>query len=381
MKIGIDIFQLVPGQGRGGGHYTYFNNLFCALIKEDRKNDYVLFANKDIVNEMRLREYPVDLVVQPMPPYRHLWIFRIIWMHTLLPIYVLRTDIDILFFPFDYGSLFSPVPSVVTIHDLIDLYYLKNYPSEGKKFRMMYSLVMKWFSVRTKDCIIAVSEATRKDILGNLCSDRKNIRVIHEGVNKQWFHANKLKTKEHPTYIFSVLSTSVHKNFMCILDAYRYLREKLGINIKFLMAGMGGQSHWRILDKINRHPYRSDIELLGYIEEDQLLKFMANAQVFVFVSKKEGFGLPILEAMAAGVPVITSSVSSMPEVASDAALLVDPEKVEQIAKAIYWVITDSNLRQKLIEKGYRRARKFRWEYTAKATVKAFEDCMRLSRRT
>lgn len=359
MRIGIDAFQLVPMQGRGGGFYTFFKNLLAALYDQRGDDTLVIFTNADLVSDLRLDTLAgAELVVPPLPPYRNRWIFRLIWTHILLPVYALRKRIDVLYFPFDYGSIYSPVPSVVTIHDLIDLYYLRNVPGEGKRARMMYGYLMKRISLKTKEAVVAVSEETKKEIEENLRPGPKAgaIRVIREGVSKEWFQAGKYRTGNSSPYIFSVLSTSEHKNFDGLLEAYERLRERETTDVGLVIAGMAGQSHEGTMKKISLHPFSSDIKLLGYVGEDDLMRWMANAKVFVFASKKEGFGLPILEAMAAGVPVVTSSVSSMPEVAGDAALFVDPYDSASIACAIERILADAGLSAELTRKGLERAR-------------------------
>ena len=374
MRIGIDAFQLVPGQGRGGGFYTYFKNLMTALLEEKGANSFVIFINPELAEDLNFSHLNCEVIIINLPSRRNLWIFRLMWMHIILPVYAKIKRLDVMFFPFDYGAAYCPIPSVVTIHDLIDLYYLKHIPGEGKRFRMMYSVMMKWISVQTEKFIMAVTEETKKDILQCLVPPPRPemIRVIHEGVGAEWFSTPRLRCNQSTPYIFSILSTSRHKNFEGLLKAYYHLRENK-MNVRLVLAGMAGQSHTHIIESLNSHPYSSDIEILGFISNDELIRVMANAKVFVFVSMKEGFGLPILEAMAAGVPVVTSCISSMPEVAGNAALLVNPFDSTLIAKAIESVLRDQNLSRELQVKGRERASKFKWAHTAQNLLAFIEE--------
>jgi len=366
----------VPEQGRGGGFHTFFKNVVASLYREKGEDTLVIFANSVLAADLRLDTLRgAEVVVPPLPPYRDQWIFRILWTHVLLPVYALRKHLDVLYFPFDYGSLYSPVPSVVTIHDLIDLYYLKEMPNEGKRFRMMYSYAMKWMSLKTKEAIVAVSEETKREIEEHLHSGRKGgaIKVIREGVGEAWFEAARYRTADGAPYIFSILSTSKHKNFDGLLEAYRLIRDRRAAAVGLVIAGMGGQSDESTMEEVARHPYRKDIRLLGFVGEAELIPLMANARVFAFVSKKEGFGLPVLEAMAAGVPVVTSSVSSMPEVAADAALLVDPYDPIAIGGAIESILYDKELSARLVAKGLKRARQFTWDETGRELLAIFRE--------
>ncbi|PHM07757.1 hypothetical protein CK516_25020 [Nostoc sp. 'Peltigera malacea cyanobiont' DB3992] len=161
------------------------------------------------------------------------------------------------------------------------------------------------------------------------------------------------------------------KNINTIITAFNFLKEKYKIEHQLILIGKKGWNYQPVFAAIENSPWRNQIHHLNYLSNELVALFYSKADVFVYPSHYEGFGLPVLEAMTLGAPVISSNTSSIPEVTGDAAILVDPNNPVQLAEAILKVISDSQLRQELINKGKARAKLFSWERTAKETLNAY----------
>jgi glycosyltransferase involved in cell wall biosynthesis len=165
------------------------------------------------------------------------------------------------------------------------------------------------------------------------------------------------------------------KNIIALISAFNQLKQKHKIDQHLILIGQKGWKYEKIFAEIERSPWKDHIHHLNYLSDEEVALFYSKADVFVYPSHYEGFGLPVLEAMTLGAPVVTSHTSSLPEVAGDAALLIDPNDASHLAEAMLRVISDSQLRQELIEKGKNRSKLFSWEKTAQATLQVYRDLM------
>jgi glycosyltransferase involved in cell wall biosynthesis len=252
----------------------------------------------------------------------------------------------------------------VTVHGLEYEYYPEMYPGAHRRY-------IRW---ATRDAlkrgrrIIAVSENTKKDLVKLYNADPNKIEVVYHGVeiaNRRTQIINKPQ-KQNP-YILFIGRLERKKNIEGILEAYKMLKQKYRISHSLVLAGAPGYGYDVLKSKI-KNPKLKIIET-GYVNENKKWQLLYGADAFVLPSFYEGFGMPILEAQAAGCPVITSNVSSMPEVAGEGAVLVEPKNIEEICEAMYKVINDKELRNDLIDKGYENIKKFSWQKCAEATLK------------
>jgi glycosyltransferase involved in cell wall biosynthesis len=218
------------------------------------------------------------------------------------------------------------------------------------------------------DGMIAISESTRADAIRLLGLKPERIEVIYPGVAEEFFRAKPVARNK--PYILFVGTIEPRKNVGVLLDAYQRLAPSLREEFDLVVAGPPGWGDPGVLRRLRQPP--AGVEYLGYVPEADLPGLTAGAAVFAYPSRYEGFGLPVAQAMAAGVPVITSNVSSLPEVAGDAALLVEPGSVAELHAALERMLSSPDLRARLSANGLKRAGQFRWEFCAQKSWQFFE---------
>ena len=270
--------------------------------------------------------------------------------------------------------LLTGAARVVTIHDAIPYVY----PQTSTRLDWLIYHVWLPLAVRQADAVITVSEQSRKDILTHLPVLPERVVVVSEAADRR-FHpmepaevAPILRTYDvQQPYILYVGALESRKNLPRLLEAYALLRE-WSPQWRLVIVGARKWKFSPIFDAVQRLGLETHVTFTGYVEDEHLPALYAGADLFAFPSLYEGFGLPVLEAMACGTPVVTSNASSLPEVAGDAALLVDPYDVEQIAQAMWLVLSQPALAAALREKGLARAAQFSWERTARETIAVYE---------
>lgn len=266
---------------------------------------------------------------------------------------------------------------VMTVYDLS----FKKYPgfidSTVKQYDKRVRKCMEW-----TDLILTISENSKKDIIEYLNVDPSKVIVTYIASR---YHSNYLSGKDleqlkqsiqynfSRPYILFVSTIEPRKNITGLLEAFHYLKKERKLEHDLILVGKKGWLYQPIFEAIDNSPWRQHIHHLDYSSDDSVALLYSRADVFVYPSHYEGFGLPVLEAMTLGAPVVTANTSSLPEVAGDAALQVAPDRPLQIAEAIYEIITNSSLRNELIQKGKERAKLFSWEKTAKDTLAAYKS--------
>jgi len=285
-----------------------------------------------------------------------------LWQIFSLPIKLLSKKRGVFFTSGFNAPIYSPIPYIFTLHDLIHL-NLKEATSLSKK--IYYNVVIKWSAKRTFG-ILTVSNYSKQDILGWLNIPEEKVIVTGCGVSQNFSLRGKIYEPGYP-YIFCLGNIKPHKNVVRLVNAFA--QADINRNYRLLIATEATselRSLIKSLDIENR------VVFTGFIDENDLPAYYRGAKAFVFPSLYEGFGLPILEAMACGTPVITSNVTAMPEVAGEAAILVDPYSISSIAHGIERITNDANLKQTLCSKGLKRVKLFTWDKTA-AVVKEVLD--------
>ncbi len=297
----------------------------------------------------------------------------LVWEQTVLRRMAKKAGVDILFNPANVAPLFPPAISVVTIHDLSFLLFPQYF---SRAFGAYYRSVIPRI-VKQAVAVITDSESSRQDLIERMGVPPDKVTAIHLGVSPSYRRRQKKAEIEEvrsrhmlpPRFFLSVSSLEPRKNLGRLVKAYGLLPEEVTRVHKLVLAGAGNRifADAALTHELSRLPPGSVITP-GYISEEDLPAVYRMSTALVFPSLYEGFGLPVIEAMAASTPVITSSRSSLPEVAGPAAALIDPESPEEIAAAMELIAQDSGTRNLLIERGKKRASKFTWEKTAKETL-------------
>ncbi|NES85213.1 MAG: glycosyltransferase family 4 protein [Moorea sp. SIO2B7] len=266
--------------------------------------------------------------------------------------------------------------TVMTIHDLTFLKYPDYVNSIVRTYYSRVKQCLKW-----TDLIITFSQNSKQDIVDFFQIESERIFVTPQASR---YHSEYLSNQSvdnlqklvnydfSKPYLLFVSTLEPRKNITCLIRTFNYLKQKHKIEHQLVLIGQKGWRYKSIFAAIEYSPWKKEIHYLSYLSDELVALFYAQADVFVYPSFYEGFGLPVLEAMTLGAPVVTSNTSSLPEVAGDAAILVDPNDYGQIADAILKVITDIQFRQEFIQKGKERAKLFSWDKTARETIKAYK---------
>ncbi|MFQ5335994.1 MAG: glycosyltransferase family 4 protein, partial [Flavobacteriales bacterium] len=276
-------------------------------------------------------------------------------------------NIDLFVSPDGYLSLATDVPSVAVMHDLNFEHRPQDLPGAA---RMYYRNNFPKFARRAKR-IATVSEYSKKDIVQTYGIDPGIIDVVYDGANEAYCpldDAEQLEVRKSASggcpYFLYIGALHRRKNIIGMLSAFELFKERSRSEVKFLLIGDPLWKDKSISSFVKTMNFRNDVQFLGYKSEQEIARLLPSALALVLVSFFEGFGIPVLEAMYCDVPVITSTVTALPEVAGKAALLVNPESVEEIGQAMEKIWADTALRRRLVEKGREQRKLFSWQQTA-----------------
>ena len=298
---------------------------------------------------------------------------RILWEQVAGPVALRRAGVDLVHGPVNVMPLLDGLPGVVTVHDLAFRIYPEQYP----RAKQRYLDLLTGLSVRRAARVITVSESTRRDVLRFYRVDPERVVTVPNGVDPSLAPVTDRERlaafrKEHglpDDFILFVGTLQPRKNLVGLLRAYARMGAR--VDAPLVVAGGKGWMYEPVFNEVRALGVEDRVIFAGYADPEDLALWYSAATVFVYPSLYEGFGLPVLEAMACGTPVITSDTSSLPEVAGDAALLVNPRDVDAMAAAIARLMGDPALRADLRERGLARARAFSWERTARETAAVY----------
>jgi glycosyltransferase involved in cell wall biosynthesis len=287
---------------------------------------------------------------------------------------------------FGYPNIFHgtnyavyPCQKSLKVMNIYDLSFIR-YPNYVNSVVRTYTNRVKQ-SLKWCDLVITISESSKKDIVEylNVSPERIYVTPLASRYYPTYLEENLITPQvnavnynfETPYFLF-VSTIEPRKNIITLISAFNQLKEKHKIDHHLILIGNTGWKYEQIFAEIERSPWRDQIHHLNYLSDEEVALFYSKADAFVYPSHYEGFGLPVLEAMTLGAPVVTSNTSSLPEVAGDAAILIDPNEPANLAEAMLQIISDSQRRDELIQKGKERANLYNWEKTAVATLQAYK---------
>jgi len=357
MKLAINAGVIEKNNISGVG--TFSINI-CKEICKLHSDTMVWATNHDFLNDININLIKSDNIF-----------YRAFWDQFIFP-KLIYGKADIVFFPVQEGILFPKIPQVIFLHDIVALRCPKYHPL----LRVLSFKTRVRTALLNSSIILVPSMSVRNEAIDyyriNYLSDK--IHIVPEGYNQSHFDVANVDLGflsqyglSHENYFLFVGRIIPTKNIHNIIKSFKIF-QKMNNNkrVKLVLAGqlMNKKYYQQLLKLIGDKDQNSNIKFINYIPHSHLPTLYNGAISFLFPSYYEGFGLPILEAMACGCPVITSNIYSMPEVANDAGILIDPENIDEMAKHMYSLQTDSNLRAKYIELGYENIKKFSWKKSA-----------------
>jgi glycosyltransferase involved in cell wall biosynthesis len=370
MRIGIDARMF-----HKAGIRRYAAELTQHLSKIDQDNEYYVYLSSKRQNKFEELNSNFNVVTIEAPLFS-------LREQLLLVRHCKKNELDVLHTTFDFGVPLYPITKiVVTVHDAFfgPLTFFKSF-----KTRLVYQLLTR-YSVHKSDITVVISDFVRRKVLQYIPGVRSKadkIRVVQNGVGSKFrsFHHRqeieqmKQRYRIKGKYLFCVGSfASRNKNLLRILEAFCNLPVRLRSEYQLVIAGeflSTVPEASRVIERLRAEDF---IRCLGYVPDDDLPLLYNGAEVFIFPSLHEGFGIPVLEAMACGTPVMTSNVTAMPEIAGGAAMLIDPFNVNEMTDSMREILANESLRKDLSEKGQARAKSFSWLATARKTLDIYEE--------
>ncbi len=311
---------------------------------------------------------------------------NLVWHQTHLPPLVRQLNIDVLFLPAGNRRLpyRTACPTVGTVHDFSHLHVKNKYD----RWRHIYVERVLPFLVRRLTSVITVSQCSALDLLDFAKVKENKLTVVHNGAELDAFRAlqrdqckHHVRTRlgmERPFVLYVSRLEHPGKNHVALIEGFENFRRETGLDWDLLLPGQDWSGSEAVYGKINESPERDRIKLPGFLSREDLLCCYGAAEQFVFPSLYEGFGIPLLEAMAAGVPVLAADRSSLPEVGGEAALYFDPDNPKELAECMARVASDELLRRRMVTRGAKRADEFSWSKTAQQTMQILEDTAQAS---
>ncbi len=363
MRIGINALYLIPGGV--GGTEIYLRSLLQALAAIDSQNQYLIWTNRETESDVaptgakNFRVLPQPVAARNRPA-------RILWEQTALAIGAMKQGLDVLFNPGFTAPVLCPCPQVTVFHDLQH----KRHPEYFRWFDLPFWRALLFFAAHRSRILIAVSQATREDLQRFYALRPEKIRVVPHGVDPAFFTLGHQEVE--PPFLLAVSTLHPHKNLDTLLQAFARF-SAAHPEYRLVVVGLKG-FHAEALEAMRSElGLAAKVTFTGWILRQNLYALFGTARAFVYPSKFEGFGMPILEAMAAGLPTACANVEPMAGIAGDAALLFDPDQVPDVANCLETLAFDEDERKRLQTAGPARAAQFMWERAARAMLAAFYE--------
>lgn len=379
MRIAVNLTGLGPG--KMGGMEQYIRGLLQALLRIDRSHRYLLITAPHNDRTVAVHERCEKIMALPDPPGRLMrWSNalsnvissrRVHWIGDLLDSY----DADLLFCPFGHlDPVDLSIPSVATIYDLQHRYYPFFFRPE--QIRSRDTAFGRIVTAATE--IITISHHVKTCLLQQFGADAARVHPIWIGLDELFFEQQGRADQVAAAYglleryAFYPANLWHHKNHALLIMAFALFRKRYNVPLKLVLTGVTFEGAHPMTTMIRHFGLEREVRLLGYVKREDLPYLYDRAACLIFPSLFEGFGIPPLEAMARGCPVVASRVTSLPEVLGDAALYIDPRDPDDIAEAMFRVVDDTALRETLVSRGHQRIARFSWEECAKRHLEVFE---------
>ncbi len=368
MKIGIDVTAAIT-QGGGIGRYT--RELIYALTAVDPRTDYHFFSAKQADAAPVPNPIPkAKNVTVHLAPLSERWLYRL-WYRLRLPLPVqwVTGSVDLFHSPdFVLPPVSGNIPTLLTVHDLSFIHYPDTFPA---KLVSYLNRVVPW-SINRATHILADSQATKTDLLSLWQVTEEKVTVLYSGVHehfqpvtdaaRQTAVRQKYKIGEAP-YILAVGTVQPRKNYQMLIQAFRPVADSQPHHL--VIAGGRGWLYYEMMAEVERQGLSGRVHFVGFVADEDLPTLYSAADLFVFPSLYEGFGLPLLEAMGCGVPVISSNASSLPEVAGGAAVQLSPHELDEWTAVMNQILSDPAERARLVALGFQQVRRFSWLQSAR----------------
>lgn len=370
MKIAI---VTLTTTARRTGVAEYIINLLNGLQKIDQENEYVIFTSRDnryMFNLVRPNFKEINLPLTHASYQRPFFYF---WLTFILPLWARRNKVDLVHLP---NTLFVTgfFKTVTTIHDVVELKVAKY-----SRLRTFFRWLMVKSAIRNSSTVITVSESSKRDLTE---MGAKRIKAIHLGFNNPYASFSSSAGDEHVLnkyhladrpFLLSIGTLLKHKNIPVLVDAFKLALEKHA-NLQLVIVGAPDNDYENVLQVIAHHQIEDKVQLLNFLGQDEKLILLRNAHIFCFISSYEGFGIPILEAQAAGTPVIANNISSLPEIGGLGVYLVEPANLrDETSQAIETLLKNEPLRNSYVEKGYENIKRFSWDRFAQQTLDIYSE--------
>lgn len=370
MRIAVNTRFLQKNKLEGYGYYIH--ELMSRISRNHPEHEFLFLFDREFSSEFVYSNNVKTQIIKPQA--RFALTFRI-WYDISLAWAAKKFKADILVSLDGFCSLTTVIPQVLAVHDLAFLHYPKFI---AKHHLWFYKMHQKKFLNKAK-AVVTVSNFSKQDIVKHYKIDERKINIVYNAardVFKPVEERTKHEIKQHYSrgheYFLFVGGVHPRKNLMRLIKAFSIFKKRQLSSMKLLVVGRLAWQYDDIVEKLKTYKYRDDVILLDYLPDNELAKVTASAYALVYPSLFEGFGVPIVEAMACGTPVLCSNITSMPEIADNAGWKFNPEDENDIAQKMMQVYKDETLRSRLIELGFERVKHFSWNESAENLWKIME---------
>ena len=362
MRIAVNTIFLQKDHLEGYGYFV--QEIFSRLAKKYPEHEFIFIFDRPFDPQFIFSSNIKPVIISPKA--RQALSFKY-WYDVKLPLILRSIKPDVIIQPYGFCSLTTNIPQLLVVHDLA----FKYYPKLIAKHHLYYYRAFTKNFLNKANKIATVSEFSKKDIVSKYQILPEKINVVFSAAKNIFQPIDissqqnaKEKYSDGKEYFLFVGGIHPRKNLITLLKAFSLFKKWQRSNMKLLVAGRLAWQYDSVLEKLKTYKYRDDVVLLNYLPEEELVNITASAYAMVFPSLFEGFGVPVIEAMQCGIPVITSKTSSLPEIGGGAALYADPIDADAIAKQMLLLYKDESLRSKLITEGIAQAAKFSWDKTS-----------------